>query len=327
MLLRLTKALLPFGFFVLLNAEPSAFESQSGATKKDIKNLKESSLNLSSILVDLQARIEALEQVQYGLQSLYDGQNQKIQKLLLDFETQAILLNELQNKADLFKDQLTQIIEIQQKLESEQQKFSLTFDEVWKKLREVTQIGSDLNLVISQEFELIREELKKQADVILGNQDGIQKLSSEIERFYADKKKLNEQNAFKRYEKKSDVLKEAKKLYSSKQIDDAKVRFSWLIEQNYQKAEANYYLGQIAYQHKHYEDAIFYYKESATIDDKAEYMPMLMLNTIRSFSALKDEQNVLRFVDSLLALYPKSKEAEEAKKIKSKIQGGKQNGK
>lgn len=315
------------GFLAFLNAEPSAFESQSGATKKDIKSLKDSSLNLSSILVDLQGRVEALEQVQYGLQSLYDGQNQKIQKIILDLEAHTILLDELQNKSDIFKDQLAQIMEMQEKLEREQQKFLLTFDEIWKKLKEVAQLGSDLNVLVSQEFETLRGELKKQAEVMLGNQDNIQKLSLEVERFYADKKKINEQNAFKRYEKRSDVLKEAKKLYASQQIDDAKTRFSWLVEQNYQKAEANYFLGQIAYQQKHYEDAIFYYKESATLDDKAGYMPTLMLNTIKSFEALKDKQNTIRFIKSLLALYPKSKEALEAKKIQSKIQGEKQNGK
>lgn len=312
---------------IFLSAEPSAFESQSGATKKDIKNLKDSSLNLSSILIDLQGRVETLEQVQYGLQSLYDGQNQKIQKILLDLEAHTILLDELQNKADIFKEQLIQIMDMQEKLKHEQQKFALTFDEIWKRLKDVAQLGSDLNVLVSKEFETLRGELKKQADVILGNQDNIQKLGLEIERFYADRKKVSEQNAFKRYEKKSDVLKEAKKLYSSKQIDEAKARFSWLVEQNYQKAEANYFLGQIAFGQKHYEDAIFYYKESATLDDKAEYMPALMLYTIKSFEALKDRQNMMRFIQSLLALYPKSKEAQEAKKIQSKFEGEKQNGK
>lgn len=273
-------------------------------------------------MIDLQGRVETLEQVQYGLQSLYDGENQKIQKLILDLEAHTILLSELQNRADLFKEQLTQIMEVQQKLESEQQKFLLTLDEFRKKLL------SDWNVLIVQEFEAFKGELKKQADVLIANQDNIQKLGLEIERFDAEKKKLDERNAFKQYAKKSDVLKEARELYSSKQVDDAKARFSWLIEQNYQKAEANYYLGEIAYQQKHYEDAIFYYKESATLDDQAKYMPNLMLNTIKSFNALKDKKNATRFIESLLALYPKSKEAGEAKKIQSKIQGGeKQNGK
>lgn len=327
MLSRLIRLSFLFGFLVFLNAEPSAFESQSGVTKKDIKSLKDSSLNLSSIIVDLQGRIETLEQVQYGLQSLYDSQNQKLQKMILDFETHAILLEELQNKADLFKEQFVQIMETQGRLEREQQKNPLLFDEISKKIREVAQIGSDLNLLVSQEFEAIRGELKKQAEVILGDQENIQKIGLEVERFYADKKKLGEQNAFKRYEKRSDVLKEAKKLYTDQQVEEAKKRFSWLVEQSYQKAEANYYLGQIAYQQKHYEDAIFYYKESATLDDKADYMPVLMLNTIKSFDALKDKQNTIRFIETLIALYPKSKEAEEARKMQSKIQGEKQNGK
>lgn len=324
MLLRCAKfSLLCLSLSVFLSAEPSAFESQSGATKKDIKRLKDSSLNLSSILIDLQGRVEALEQVQYGLQSLYDSQNQKIQKMIFDFEAHSILLDELQNKADVFKDQLSEVIGNQEKLKSQQEKFTLVFDEVRKKLKDVTQLGADLNALVSKEFELIRSELKKQASAVIGNQENIQKLGVEVERVYTDRKRLVEQTAFKRYEKKSDVLKEAKNLYFSKQIDEANSRFSWLVEQNYQKAEANYFLGQIAFKKKHYEDAIFYYKESAILNDKAEYMPTLMLHTVKSFEALKDRKNTIHFIQSLVTLYPTSKEAQEAKKIQSKLQGGK----
>lgn len=310
-----------------LFAEPSAFESQSGATKKDIKSLKDSSLNLSSILVDLQSRIEALEQVQHGLQSLYDGQSQKIQKLLLDMENHSISIEEMRARLEILKDSLDQLTLAQKNIQQEQKEFLTFFDEIRGKIRDVSTIGSNLNALIVKEVEGITTELKKQAEIILLNQENIQKLGLEIEKIYSDRKKEQERLAFKQYEKKSDILKEAQRLYWDKQFNEAKDRFSYLVEQNYQKAEANYFLGQIAYRQSRFEDAVFYYKESATMDDKASYMPNLMLHTIKAFVKLKDSKNALKFIESLLILYPQSKEAKEAKKIQTQIKGEGKNGK
>ena len=310
-----------------LFAEPSAFESQSGATKKDIKNLKDSSLNLSSILVDLQSRVETLEQVQHGLQSLYDGQGQKIQKILLDMENHTISIEEIRARLEILKDNLDQFALIQKDIQEKQKEFLIFFEEIQNKIRDVSMIGSDLNSLVVKEVEGITSEIKKQAEVILLNQENIQKLGAEIERIYSDRKKEQDRFAFKQYEKKSDVLKEARRLYWDKQFNNAKDRFSYLVEQNYQRAEANYFLGQIAYRQNRFEDAVFYYKESATLDDKAEYMPTLMLHTVKSFVKLNDSKNALKFAESLLILYPQSKEAKEAKKIQTQIKGENKGGK
>ncbi|WP_156923046.1 tetratricopeptide repeat protein [Helicobacter pametensis] len=312
---------------VLLLAEPSAFESQSGATKKDIRNLKDSSLNLSSIIVDIQGRLETLEQVQYGLQSLYDSQNQKLQNILGDLEKHSLTSQETRAQVDLLKENYDRLSQDQKKLEVEQKKFLEMIEGIEKKIRELTEIGANLNALVLKEFENVKTELKKQAEVILTNQDNVQKLSLELEKFALDQKKEREKSAFKFYEKKSDVLKEAKRMFWDKKFNEARDRFSWLVSQNYQKAESNYFLGQIAYRQKRYEDAIFYYRESATIDDKASYMPLLMLNTAKSFEAIKDLKNTLKFAETLLSLYPKSKEAIEAKKIQNKLKGEKKDGK
>lgn len=317
-------------FFLLacsLFAEPSAFESQSGATKKEIKNLKDSSLSLSSTLIDLQSRIETLEQVQNGLQSLYDGQSQKIQKLLLDIENHTISIDEVRARLEIFKETLEQFNMIQGSIQEKQKEFLKFFDDMQNKIRDISAIGSNLNALVLKEVEGITGELKKQSEVILSNQNNIQKLSLEIENIYAEKKKELDRFSFKQIKKKSDILKEAKRLFWDKQFDEAKDRFSYLVEQNYQKAEANYFLGQIAYRQNRFEDAIFYYRESATLDDKASYMANLMLHTIRAFDKLGDQKNTLKFIETLLTLYPQSAEAKEAKKIQIKLKGEKKNGK
>lgn len=317
-------AILSFG---VLSAEPSAFEAQSGATKKDIKNLKDTSLNLSSLLLDVQSRLESLEQVQYGLQSLYDAQNQKIQKLTSDLEKQTLFSQESRSRLEILNEQIEQIKITQKQYGENIQNFIKIVDGLGEKIKELSGVGTDLNNLIVKEFESVRSELKKQADVILKDQENIQKLSLEIEKLYEDRKKIQEKNAFKDPNKKAEVFKEAKSLYWDKRFEDSRVRFTWLLEQGYQKAESNFFLGQIAFRQRRYEEAIYYYKESAVSNDKASYMPTLMLHTIKSFQALKDVESAKKFIDSLLALYPNSKEAKEAKAIQNKLNKGAKNAK
>lgn len=328
MLLKVSRGI--FGSLLLLsilNAEPSAFETQSGATKKDIKNLKDTSLNLSSLLLDVQSRLESLEQVQYGLQSLYDAQNQKIQKLNSDLEQQTLYAQETRSKLEILNEQIEQIKTTQKRYGENLQGFVKILDGLGEKIKELSNVGTDLNNLIVKEFESVRGELKKQAEAILKDQENIQKLSIEIEKLYEDKKKIQEKNAFKDPNKKAEVLKEAKSLYWDKRFEDSRVRFAWLLEQGYQKAESNFFLGQIAFRQRRYEEAIYYYKESAVANDKASYMPTLMLHTIKSFQALKDVESANKFIDSLLALYPNSKEAKEAKVIQNKLNKGVKNAK
>ena len=53
-------------------------------------------------------------------------------------------------------------------------------------------------------------------------------------------------------------------------------------------------------------------------NDKAKYMPTLLLHTAQSFNAIKDTKNYNKFLDSLISNYPTSKEAQNAKKLKEK---------
>ena len=87
------------------------------------------------------------------------------------------------------------------------------------------------------------------------------------------------------------------------------------VKGNYKPARGNYLLGEVAFEQKRYEDAIYYYKTSATRYDKADYMPRLMLNSAKSFNAIKEKENAKRFLETLISLYPKSNEAKEAKNL------------
>ncbi len=113
----------------------------------------------------------------------------------------------------------------------------------------------------------------------------------------------------------AEIFKEGEEFYNHSNFSQADEYLRYAVKENYKPARGNYLLGEIAFQEKRYEDAIYYYKTSATRYDKANYMPRLMLNSAKSFTALKERENAQRFLETLITLYPQSSEAKEAKKL------------
>lgn len=143
-----------------------------------------------------------------------------------------------------------------------------------------------------------RKELKGLKDVIRGQAPSAPKLD---ETGKSETKKSNEE-----------LFKEAQDAFFSKKYDDAYLLFDKLLKENYKPATTNFYLGEIAFAKKKYQDAIFYYKKSATLYDKASYMPTLLYHTAISFEKSGDSANAKKFYSSLINTYPDSKEAKEA---------------
>ncbi|WP_345993798.1 tetratricopeptide repeat protein [Sulfurimonas sp. HSL-1716] len=114
--------------------------------------------------------------------------------------------------------------------------------------------------------------------------------------------------------KTSTVYNKAESYYKSKNYTKAIEYFTYLISKKYKPAYSNYMLGEINYKRKNYGDAIAFYKTSATLYDKAKYMPNLMLHTALSMKYTKDNDNAKKFFNALIAAYPSSSEAKTAKK-------------
>ncbi|MEY3089894.1 MAG: hypothetical protein RL113_210 [Pseudomonadota bacterium] len=87
------------------------------------------------------------------------------------------------------------------------------------------------------------------------------------------------------------LYSEAVRLYMKQSYDDAKERFLVTANKGYKPAASHYYLGEIAYYTKHYEEAIGYFKKSAGLYDKASYIDTLLFHTAVSLenSGKKDE--------------------------------------
>ena len=110
------------------------------------------------------------------------------------------------------------------------------------------------------------------------------------------------------------LIRQAVSDYRAKRYKKAKEAFTTLADKNYKPAETNYYLGEIAYYRKNYDEAIYHFKRSVGYYDKASYMPTLLLHTALSFQELGDNTNAQRFFDTILSSYPDSPQANIAEK-------------
>ena len=73
--------------------------------------------------------------------------------------------------------------------------------------------------------------------------------------------------------------KESKKLFDQKKYDEAQSSFEVMVQKKYKVPEANFWIAETLFERKKYKDAIQYYKQSASGNDKATYLPTLLLHT------------------------------------------------
>lgn len=106
-----------------------------------------------------------------------------------------------------------------------------------------------------------------------------------------------------------ELMSEAEKLYLAKDYEKAKSRFLYLIEKNHKPARSSFMVGEIEYFTLNYSKAIEFYKKSALLYDKADYMPKLLYHTAISFDKLNQQSQANEFYKALKIGYPDSNEA------------------
>ena len=109
------------------------------------------------------------------------------------------------------------------------------------------------------------------------------------------------------------LYSEGVRLFVKKRYTKAQKRFAITDTKRYKPAASNYYLGEIAYYTKKYEDAIFYFKKSAGLYDQASYIDTLLLHTAVSLEKTGDRGQAKAFYENIIANYKGKKSAEIAK--------------
>ncbi|RDU74670.1 hypothetical protein CQA57_01050 [Helicobacter anseris] len=286
-----------FSLVLFLNAEPSAFELQSGATKNDISNLQLSSRSLQGIATDLQNRLKNTEQIQEGLKTLLESQNFKIKKIDDSFIVLQNAINGLQNQFESTnektKEQNQDIEVLKAQLLAQQEEIK----KIQYSIQEINKVMTENNNSIIQQLALMSQFLEK-------NQNNLPTLSEE------KNETKKEENLTPKTNKQK--FSDAKSFVRKKDFSSAEEILNELIQEKYKIAECYYILGDIAYRKKEYKSALDLYKKSATLDENASYMSALLWRTAWSFKYLKDEKNYQNFIDLLARTYPDSEQGKKA---------------
>ena len=112
----------------------------------------------------------------------------------------------------------------------------------------------------------------------------------------------------------SRIYREGVQLFGRKSYQAAKEKFEATLAQNYKPAASNYYLGEIAYYTNDYNAAIAHFKKSASLYDKASYMPVLYLHTGIALARIGEKDQARSFFQFVVDHYPDTKSAEIARK-------------
>ncbi len=112
----------------------------------------------------------------------------------------------------------------------------------------------------------------------------------------------------------ADIYRKGVQLFSKRSYNASREKFEETLARNYKPASSNYYLGEIAYYTHKYNDAIAYYKQSASLYDKASYMPVLYLHTAISLDKTGKKEQAKGFFQYVVDNYPKTRSALIAQK-------------
>ncbi|MCI7765661.1 tetratricopeptide repeat protein [Helicobacter sp.] len=272
---------------LLFAEEPSAFNAGGDTLMKTKEQI------IDEKLFNLSSKVKNLEVSQEGLKSVFEGQLQRIQEVSHELNTRVD-----ENNAT--------IANIKEYMEAN---FATQNENIQKLQQSIAALGELIQKVDMQtksEIDVIKKMLLDE-----GQQE-----KKEVKKNNSNPRQIDAKVAEELRDKPlAEVFAEGEKLLEQKQYKIASEYFKKAVDGHYKPARGNYLLGESAFYQGKYEEAIQYYKISAERYDKADYMPLLMLHTAQAFKKLNNNENALKFLESLVALYPDSKESQEAKKL------------
>lgn len=285
------------------------------ATEKNILKNKKTLGNIDSKVKDVKYTIESINERIDGLESIYEGDSQKLNESVLKLneiikkvEENSTLTEKHSNDIEDLKNVTSQMLTMQEEfsksivsLKTAISKVSKTTNTINKSYISEKEFKSNMNQFITRaEFDALKNSLGVKTSTKTKINTKTKSVSSPLD--------------------KKSIMDEAIRLFKKDYFSKAIPMFEELIAANYKPATNNYYLGEIWYYRKKYDDAVRHFKTSAMLYDKASYMPKLLLHSAISFEKTKDFSNAANFYSSLIDIYPESKEAKTATKNLSNIQ-------
>ena len=285
-------------------------------TEEHILKNKKTLGNIDTQVKSVSTTIESINERIDGLESIYEGDAQKMNQITIQLK-QLVDEHEI-NKTDIanLKEVTSQILTMQEEISTENKK---NIDELKKAIAALTKKVNQINAsyISDKEFEKNMKQFVTRAEFDALKKSLGKSSSSKTQAKNTNKKVINKKLS---PDEASAMFTEAKRLFKKDYFTKAIPMFETLIANNYKPATSNFYLGEMWYYRKKYKDAISYFKTSATLYDKASYMPKLLLHSAISFEKTGDLQNAANFYSTLIDNYPTSEESNIAYKNLSKIQ-------
>lgn len=117
----------------------------------------------------------------------------------------------------------------------------------------------------------------------------------------------------------SSAEKKAKEFFGQQKYAEAQALYELMVQKKYKVAEANYWIGESYFERKNYKDAVSYYKESASKNDKASYMPTLLLHTGIAIEKNGDTASAKAFYKATISKFSGTGAADDAQARLTKL--------
>lgn len=276
-------------------------------TEKDILKNRKTLGNIDSKVKDVKLSLESINERIDGLESIYEGDSQKLNGSVLKINE---VIKKVEENSTLTEKHSSDIEQIQAMQEEFAKSIASLKIAVEKLTDTINKINS--NYISEKEFKSNMNQFITRAEFdALKNSLGVKTSNKTTENTKSNQVSSNLSN--------DEMFDEAIRLFKKDWFSKAIPMFEELISKNYKPAASNFYLGNMWYYRKKYDDAIRYFKASAMLNDKADYMPELLLHSAISFEETNDRGNAVNFYTSLIDIYPKSSEAKEAEKNLKKL--------
>jgi TolA-binding protein len=289
------------------------------SSEKHILKNQASINNLTSKMGDVNSLLESIKTRLEGLESTYEGDSAKLNstsRKVDDLAQKIGLSSDLgSNNSSSTQGNNTELSDTVNGLKVALTKLTTLVNKINSEYVSSNELKNNMDqFVTREEF----EALKKAAGIKTSQVKASTKLDTNKAGIEDDKKdEISVKNLTST--DKANLLNDLKKDFEAKNYDSSAQKCDKLLEANYKPAEVNFYMAQNWYMRKKYDVAISHYKKSAILNDKAAYMPTLLLHSAISFEKTKDKDNAKSFYSTLVDLYPNSSEAKVAKQNLAKL--------
>ncbi len=295
-----------FGAGDITSANPYGLTSAEKHILTNKKKLDKFDTNVKGVKNNIDMISERID----GLESILEGDSQKLHKttnslvqINNSIELNAKNITQLDQSNINIKIVIEKLIEDQLNIIANQDLIKKNLEQLKTAQDNLTQSVNKINSEYISEKELKSNMLqfvtKKEFDRLLE---------------LLDKQTLKASTVNNGSNSKAQMMKEAKAYYEKLYFKDAIPIYEKLVSLNYKPAESNYMLGEMWYVREKYEKAISYFKTSAMLYDKGKWMPDLLLHSAISFEKINDLDNAATFYNTLIDMYPDTKQAKTAQK-------------